>query len=407
VPVTRVELLSRSFRGIAIAGALLVLQCPRMEAQTTLPAVLRGVGTLSESRILGVVGETCLAADLTPEERRTLKAKGVSDQFIASLIALRCKVRFVSIFPDTLRMRPSDRINIDVITQDSSGAGVVPITISWRVADTAIATVTSNGIHGVLLARQAGTTELVIEAEGRVARKQVTVAVPTAERVAITRKVKWVAEGSGAQLTAAVSDENGVQFPDSGVQWGSRTPGILTVDNLGFVFGVRAGTATVYASIRGIPRDSVVIEVEAVQRSAAAMPLQAPAARDVVPPLPRAAPSSSPMANTAALNVAARLARTFELARDSLTALANKRGTASNVGGDAIAEIRATWPKDGPKVRFESFVSNGRGDEGVWRVTAEIPSTSFAVRASKQVYYLTVRVTAVGGQSSTLTREQP
>lgn len=383
--------LPRLGRIAVISGTLLALGSQVGRAQTTLPAVLRVLGTQSESFVLNVVSEACLAADLTSDEQRSLEARGASDQFISRLFAMRCKVKSLSIQPAVLRMRPSERMSVDVIARDSSGSQVVPTEITWSIADTTVATVVDSGIHGMLLAKRTGVTELTVEAEGRVETTTVTVAIPLPQRVAISRAVNANDTGSTRQLVATVYDENGTLMPDTLVRWRSANPGVVFVSSSGVATGgAIVGRVMVYAFIPAGPSDSILIEIRA---PVAAKP---------------AAPSRVPVpATTGSPGRSEAISRALDdlIQQDTVALRAIIAGTGNGEPVVIPPDILQEWRKDKPRLSFTVEPAKLKAGDATLHVIALFAGSPFT-RGAKRAYVLRIQGGPDGQLFHTLTRDQ-
>jgi len=175
--------------------------------------------------------------------------------------------------PDTVRIEPGQRLGLTVQAFDDLG-NVVP-TIRYRVSDSSVAQVTSNG---TLTAGQTGTAQIVVQA----GRKTRIVAV----FVASSRPTPSLATRSGARAAAEIGQltaepasltllpaENarvalkafyadGTPAPAVRVRWRSLSGAVASVeDSSGVITGVAAGQTIVQAQVPGGPTLSVPVRV--------------------------------------------------------------------------------------------------------------------------------------------------
>jgi hypothetical protein len=64
--------------------------------------------------------------------------------------------------------------------------------------------------------------------------------------------------GASATLTAVIRDQDGAQIPGNAPAWSSSTPGVATVDSVGTVRGVAAGTAQITARLGALSASATV-----------------------------------------------------------------------------------------------------------------------------------------------------
>ena len=84
---------------------------------------------------------------------------------------------------------------------------------------------------------------------------------PTANSVTVTPENPTVAVGATTKLTATVADADGMTITDAEVTWSSSAEDMATVDDMGTVTGVAAGTADITAT-SGSASGKVTVTVE-------------------------------------------------------------------------------------------------------------------------------------------------
>lgn len=92
---------------------------------------------------------------------------------------------------------------------------------------------------------------------------------PTVASVSVTSATGSVAPGGTLQMTAVAKNAGGTTLTGQTATWSSSATGTATVDGSGLVTGVANGTATITATIAGIP-GSKGITVETITGVAAA-----------------------------------------------------------------------------------------------------------------------------------------
>lgn len=132
---------------------------------------------------------------------------------------------------------------------------------SWLSRNTAVATVDS---HGVVTARQVGSAEIAVSADG--VTGEVTVNVhPAAEggpyRVEIEAPATVIGQGTSMQLSARVITSSGEGIPGAALAWSSTDPTVVPVTQDGVVGGAAVGSATILCESAGV-LGSLVVQVD-------------------------------------------------------------------------------------------------------------------------------------------------
>jgi trimeric autotransporter adhesin len=133
------------------------------------------------------------------------------------------------------------------VARDANGASLNGRTTSWTSTDAAVASV--NG-SGEVTAAGYGSTRIMATIEGRSGGADVTVLRPLVASVTVEPGEATVLEGETVQLEASVRDAGGNLMTDREPAWSSNDPAIAAVAN-GVVTGVRAGAATITATLDG------------------------------------------------------------------------------------------------------------------------------------------------------------
>jgi len=134
----------------------------------------------------------------------------------------------------------------------------------WSSSDSTIASVSSSG---VVTARRTGAAIITASAEGQSGR--VTVTVPTAQvaTVVVAPSPGTLKPGATVQLAATPRDAEGAPLANRKVTWGSSDTKVATVSD-GLVTAREAGTATITATVDGVPASVSVSVVAAVDPAA-------------------------------------------------------------------------------------------------------------------------------------------
>lgn len=128
------------------------------------------------------------------------------------------------------------------------GGNVLPgQPISWSSGNSAIATVSSNGlVTGV----GAGTANITATSGSFSTTASVTVISAAVSSVAVSPSAAQLQIGGTQQLSAVVTS-NGNVVPNAAVSWSSSNPAVISVSSAGLATGVSPGSATVTATSSG------------------------------------------------------------------------------------------------------------------------------------------------------------
>ena len=129
--------------------------------------------------------------------------------------------------------------------RDAAGNVITGKSAIWSSANTAVATVSSNG---TVKALAAGKTTITATVDGISGTTALTVSNIPVGSVSLAPTTASVTTGSSTTLTATVKDANGAVVTDRVVSWRSSNALIATVSQAGVVTGVAPGTATITAT---------------------------------------------------------------------------------------------------------------------------------------------------------------
>ena len=154
-----------------------------------------------------------------------------------------------------------DTLHLAATATDSHGSALVGAAIAWTSDDRDVATVNDDG---TVVARGAGTTQIVVTVGEHVARSRIFVR----QQVAGVRfggdSTLRVGEGERVKVDAFAIDARGHTVQHKAVAgWHSGDTSTVTIDSLGYATGIVSGRATVSATIEGFT-EQVPMEVVAV-----------------------------------------------------------------------------------------------------------------------------------------------
>jgi uncharacterized protein YjdB len=122
-------------------------------------------------------------------------------------------------------------------------------TISWRSANTTIATVTGTGTAATVTAVSGGTTQIIASMGNIEGRTTVTV-TPIVRTITVPSATASVRVATSTTIVPTVTADAGA---NQSLQWESSAPSVATVNNNGMVTGVSVGSATITVSSIAFP----------------------------------------------------------------------------------------------------------------------------------------------------------
>ncbi len=190
--------------------------------------------------------------------RTTLRA--TSEGMQASLEVEVTPVRVARLEPGPdLEIRVGQNERAVVQPYDSAGGVISSTTISWSSEDPAVATVSGGTVTGV----SEGSTGIIAESYGQVARVGVTVIRRAAASVTIVDDSVSVVRTLARPVNPVVLDATGARLPNSVLRWSVlEGQDRVSVSSEGVLRGVEEGRAVVAAAVDGVA-DTVVVGVTA------------------------------------------------------------------------------------------------------------------------------------------------
>lgn len=154
----------------------------------------------------------------------------------------------IAITPNSPAVALGSQLALQAEVRDASGQLVAGASVFWSSSDTTIAAVSS---AGVVSGRNVGTVQIAASAGGQSAVVPLQVLPVSVASVAIVPAALSVTVGANAALKFVAYDAGGNTLSGRRAVWASSAPQIVTVDSLGNVTGVAAGSATVTATTEG------------------------------------------------------------------------------------------------------------------------------------------------------------
>ena len=173
----------------------------------------------------------------------------------ADEIVLRLEVSPLDL---TLVVGKDSLVSARVFTE--AGAALVNAQVYWSTADPNIATV---DVRGRVTAIAPGPTRIAVSRMGKSALVQVRVVAPPVVVVRVSPTASGITVGNNLALRAAAVLASGDTVLGRPIAWRSNNAAVATVNTVGAVLGLGAGTATIIATVEGVS-GSATVAVQAV-----------------------------------------------------------------------------------------------------------------------------------------------
>ena len=194
----------------------------------------------------------------------TIGAVTISAQSVLDQVAGSATVNVVPVAVTNVAITPAGAqtvfqgltLQLSATTRDASGTILTGRPVNWTTSNSAVATVSSNGlVAGVGL----GSAQITAESEGATSSVTVTVAPRPVATVALTPSPATVKVGTAVQMSLELRDAQGNQLTTAGrtVTWDSSNKPVATVQD-GVVNGVTIGSATITVTVDGRSASAVV-----------------------------------------------------------------------------------------------------------------------------------------------------
>lgn len=201
----------------------------------------------SSNKAVASVSSSGVVTALTPGEAR-IAASSSGKSAVATITVTARAVATVVVTPSTLSMRVGVSVPLQAQTLDVDGAVLTGRTVNWVSSNTAVATVSAQGmVTGIT----PGAVTITVTSEGRTDQAAVTVTLPPVQTIAVTPAVDSLAVGTERAYTAVLRDAANAVLTGRTVVWTSSNVVVATVSSTGVVSGLSPGVSTIAASSEG------------------------------------------------------------------------------------------------------------------------------------------------------------
>lgn len=215
------------------------------------------VATVSSSGVVSAraVGEVRIAASSGGQSA------------LSTITVTAREVASVQITPVAISVRVGRSASLQARALDADGQPLTDRTITWSTANTAIATVTA---QGVVTAVAPGATTVTASSDGRSAQAAVTITPEPVATVTVAPTLDTLAVGGTRTFSATLRDVDGAPLTARLISWSVNNVSVATVSSTGVVTALEPGTVTVSAVSEGRVGQATV---EVLQRFANAVTL--------------------------------------------------------------------------------------------------------------------------------------
>lgn len=156
-------------------------------------------------------------------------------------------------------------VQLAATVRDQNNNTMTGQTVNWTSSNTAVATVSGNGL---VTAVSNGTTQITARAGNASGTANITVAEPVPTRIAVTPSSQTLeAIGATVQLRATVRDQRNNVMSGQTITWSSGNEAVATVDGNGLVTAVGNGMTEITASTGGLSANAAITVASPVATS--------------------------------------------------------------------------------------------------------------------------------------------
>jgi trimeric autotransporter adhesin len=199
------------------------------------------VARVSDNGVVTAVATGNATIQVTSEGRSVNVPVSVGAQPVSS----------VQVTPGTASVTVGGTVSLSATALDASGGTLSGRPVIWSSGAPSVATVSASG---VVTGIAGGTAVILASIDGRVGSSTITVSVPSPVPVAsvtVSPSSVSTTEGQSVQLVATARGANGQTLTGRTVTWSTNAPSIVSISASGQLVGLRAGSASVIASVEG------------------------------------------------------------------------------------------------------------------------------------------------------------
>jgi uncharacterized protein YjdB len=185
----------------------------------------------------------------------TITATSEGKSGVATLTVSQAPVATVSVTPSPLSMTVGQTTQLTAALADSAGNALNGRVVAWSTSNSAVATVSAQGL---VTAIAPGSATITATSEGKSGSASLTVTNVAVGSVSVQPQGPSIPIAASVQLAATVRDVNGNVVTNRVVTWSSSNSAIATVSQSGLVTGVAHGSATITATSEGKSGTSTV-----------------------------------------------------------------------------------------------------------------------------------------------------
>jgi trimeric autotransporter adhesin len=256
------------------AGTSVTLLARPLDAAGNVLTV-RTLAWSSNNTAVATVSDAGVVTTLAPGDAR-IAVSALGKSATATVTVTPRAVASVVVAPSTASMRVGVTAALAAQTFDVDGLRLTGRIIAWSSGNTAVATVST---QGVVTGVSPGAATITATSEGRTGQAAVTVTVPPVQTVTLTPSLDTLGVGTTRAIAAVLRDVGGVVLTGRSVAWISSNAAVVSVSSAGAVTAVAPGTATITATSEG---RSGTASIVVLARLASAVILSPPTATLVV-----------------------------------------------------------------------------------------------------------------------------
>jgi uncharacterized protein YjdB len=251
-PVASVELTPPT-SSVRAGGTVTLVAKPKDAAGNAVD--VRVIAWSSSNKTVATVSPTGVVTTLSPGDAR-IAASAMGKSATATITVTAREVASVVVTPATVSMRVGVSAPLQAQTLDADGGVLTGRTVNWTSSNTAVATVSAQGIVSAL---STGAATITATSEGRGGQAAVTVTLPPVQTVVVSPAQDTLGVGTERLHTAVLRDASGNVLTGRALAWSSNNVAVATVSSTGVVSGLGPGTATISATSEGRVGTAIVV----------------------------------------------------------------------------------------------------------------------------------------------------